>query len=105
KRLRDDLEKDDVFWDGRDKFVKSGAILYAYNLVRIAALERELGSKDGELKAWEELERNAGWNDRPANLKTYDPEAYALLEQNFTRGDVSLADFIAQRKKEIAKAD
>lgn len=101
KRLKSELELDDAFWERRDKFIKSGTILYAYNLVRIAALEGQLGSKEGELQAWEELVRNAGWRDRPANLKTYDPEAYALLAQNFTQGDISLLDFIEQRKKEL----
>jgi len=103
KRLKTDLERDDAFWESRDKFVRSGTILYAYNLVRIASLERQLGSKEGELKAWEELVQNAGWKSLPANMKTYDPEAYALLAQNFTQGDVSLLDYIEQRKKELAE--
>lgn len=103
KRLKADLEQDDAFWEGRDKFVKSGTILYAYNLLRIAALERQVGSKEGELKAWEELVKNAGWKERPVNMKMYDPEAYALLAQNFTQGDVSLLDFIEQRKKELTQ--
>jgi hypothetical protein len=101
KQLNIDLEKDDSFWEKRDKFIRSGTVLYAYNLVRIAALERQSGSKAGELMAWDELVRNAGWKDRPANLKTYDPDAYALLAQNFTQGDVSLLDYIEQRKKQL----
>ncbi len=103
KQLKSDLEQDDAFWEGRDKLIHSGTVLYAYNMVRIAALERQLGSKEGELKAWEELVRNAGWKDRPSNPKTYDPEAYALLAQNFTQGDVSLLDYIEQRKKELTQ--
>jgi hypothetical protein len=103
KRLKIDLEKDDAFWESRDKFIRSGTILYAYNLVRIASLERQLGSKEGELKAWEELVQNAGWKSLPANMKTYDPEAYALLAQNFTQGDISLLDYIEQRKKELTE--
>ncbi len=101
KQLKKDLEKDEAFWEKRDKFIRSGTILYAYNLVRIASLERQTGSKEGELMAWDELVRNAGWKDSPSNLKTYDPDAYSLLAQNFTRGGVSLLDFIEQRKKEL----
>lgn len=97
-----ELENDDAFWEGRDKFVRSGTVLYAYNLVRIAALERQLGSNEGELRAWEELVSNAGWNDRPLNTKTYDPQAYELLAQNFKQGDVSLLDYIEQRKKNLS---
>ncbi|MGC1878277.1 MAG: hypothetical protein WA678_02730 [Rhabdochlamydiaceae bacterium] len=101
KNLKTDLEKDDAFWERRDKFAASGTVLFAYNLVRIASLERQLGSKEGELKAWEELVQNAGWKDEPVNLKTYDHEAYHLLAQNFTTGNISLLDFIEQRKKEL----
>lgn len=99
KRLKSDLDQDDAFWQGRDKFVRSGAMLYAYNLIRIAALERELGSKEGELKAWEELVNCAGWGQTPPCAKTYDPEAYALLAQNFTQGETSLLDYIQERKR------
>ncbi len=101
QRLKSAMEGDDPFWEGRDKMIKSGSVLYAYNLLRIASLQQQLGSKEGELKAWEELVANAGWKDKPSNLKTYDPEAYALLAQNFTQGDVSLLDFIEQRRKEL----
>lgn len=101
KQLKVELEQDHIFWENRDKFIRSGTILYAYNLLRIASLEGQLGFKENELEAWDELLRNAGWKERPSNLKTYDPEAYALLAQNFTRGDVSLLDFIEQRKKEL----
>jgi hypothetical protein len=102
KQLKTELEGDDVFWAGRDKFIHSGTVLYAYNLLRIAALERQLGSNEGELKAWEELVTNAGWNQHyPLHTKTYDPEAYALLAQNFKQGDLSLLDYIEQRKKEL----
>lgn len=101
KQLKRDLENDEAFWDRRDKFIRSGTILYAYNLVRIASLERQMGSKKGELMAWDDLVRSAGWKDFPANSKTYDPDAYSLLAQNFTQGGVSLLDFIEQRKKEL----
>jgi hypothetical protein len=101
KRLKLDLEDDDTFWEEREKAARSGVILYAYNLVRIAALERELGSKEGELKAWEDLVCWAGWKGGAAPAKRYDPEASAFLTQNFTQGDVSLVDYIEQRKKEL----
>jgi hypothetical protein len=103
KSLKNDLEKNDAFWENRDRFAPSGTILYAYNLVRIASLERQLGSKEGELRAWEELVKNAGWKGQPAEMKMVDPEAYALLAQNFTQGDISLLDYIEQRKKELVE--
>jgi hypothetical protein len=101
KRLKSDLEGDDAFWESRDPFVRSGAILYAYNLVRIASLEREMGSKEGERKAWEELILISGWRGSPINKKVYDEEAYAFLAQNFSQGDISLLDYIEQRMKQL----
>lgn len=101
KQMKADLEKDDPFWDRQDKMVRSGSVLYAYNLVRIATLEGQLGSKEGELKAWDELVQNAGWKGIPPQSKTYDPEAYSLLAQNFKQGDISFLDFIEKRKKEL----
>lgn len=103
KRLKSDLEQDDVFWDSRDKFIRSGVILYAYNLVRIASLQKELGSKEGELMAWDELIKNSGWKELPVNKKMYDPEAYSHLAQNFTQGDVSLLDYIEQRRRVLTQ--
>ncbi len=101
KQMKAELEKDGAFWEKRDKLVHSGTLLYAYNLLRIAALERETGSKEGELKAWEELVSHAGWKGAPANPMTYDREAYSMLAQNFSEGDLTLLDFIEQRKKEL----
>lgn len=98
KQLKADLEKDDLFWSQKDPMVKSGSILYAYNLMRIATLEHEVGSRADELRAWEELVDNAGWEKKPSNLKTYDPEAYGLLAANFQKGEVSLRDFIEERR-------
>lgn len=97
--LKIQMLQDDAFWEGRDKIVRSGAALYAYNLLRIAMLYQRLGEKEAELQAWEELVQNAGWRGAPINPKTYDPEAYQALLENFTQGDLSLLDYIEQRKR------
>lgn len=98
QQLKADLEQDLAFWNKRDKLVKSGTVLYAYNLIRIAALERQVGSVQGELAAWDEFLHNSGWNKQPKNPLTYDPDAYALLASNFQDGKASLLDFIQERK-------
>lgn len=101
KLLKKDLEKDETFWSKRDKTIRSGSLLYAYNLIRIAALERALGSKEGELAAWTELVDNAGWLGAPKNMQMYDPEAYALIAQHFQKGEISFLDFINARKQAL----
>jgi hypothetical protein len=99
KQFKHDLSEDALFWQTRDKMIKSGTMLYAYNLIRIAALERALGSVEGELSAWNELIAHAGWEGDPKNPHTYDPDAYSLITQHFHQGSVSLQQFVLERKK------
>ncbi|MES2122521.1 MAG: hypothetical protein V4492_07065 [Chlamydiota bacterium] len=98
EEMKIQMEGDESFWQSRDPLIHSGSALYAYNLVRIASLYQELGQKEKELAAWDELVSNAGWKGIPQDAKTFDPEAYTQLLQNFTLGDVSLLDYIEKRK-------
>jgi hypothetical protein len=72
------------------------SILYAYNLVRIAFLQKQLVNNSGELAAWEEVKSLLeGENSRS--------DAIQLLETNFQKKSgkkiFSLADFISQRER------
>ena len=102
-QLKNRMAQDDVLWTNSGHATKGGRALYAYNLLRIASLERETGSKNGEKAAWDEILYNAGWEGQTAHSKTYDPEAFKILAENFQTGDVSLVDFIQQRKKELGR--
>jgi len=97
KKLKQAMEEDKVFWEAQRPSVRMGSLLYAFNLLRIAFLEKEAGSPMGELLAWQELIRKAGWNGAPAESPTYAPEAYAALLQNFKEQDVTLLDYIHVR--------
>jgi len=97
KKLKLALEEDVGFWASQPRTARSGSLLYAFNLVRIAFLEKEAGSPMGELLAWQELIRKSGWNGVPAESPTYDPEAYGALLHNFKEQDVSLLDYIHTR--------
>ncbi len=99
KNLKMQLAVDQSFWDQRSQLVRHGALLYAYNLLRIATLEKELGSVEGELAAWKELKQNAGWGEDKLISQTYDPEAYFLIQQNFKKQDISLLDYINHREE------
>lgn len=101
KRLKKDLEEDSDFWNAQDKMVRSGSLLFAYNLIRIAALERQLGSKEGELAAWEEFIAHSGWEGAPKNLRIYDREAYSLIAQHFEKENLSFLDYIRDRQKSL----
>jgi len=66
--------------------------LYAYNLLRIAMLQQEAGTEEGELAAWEELRHNL-----PQDLEGGARTGYYHLVQNFRKGNVSLIDYINER--------
>lgn len=98
KDLKESMEKDTAFWNAQDKMIHSGHLLYAYNLVRIAALERAVGSKDGEVLAWDAFLKNAGL---AGSSKSANSQASMILAEAFQDGEISLFDFIEQRKKEL----
>lgn len=101
KQLKEEMRQDESFWKSKDPVVRSGHLLYAYNLLRIATLEKEVGSIEGELAAWDEFLKEAGWIEGVAS-PVADREAYELLAQVFQEGGVSLKDFIKARKERLA---
>lgn len=102
KELKGLMEKDTSFWEKRSSVAGHGSLLYGYNLLRIAILEGKVGSSKDELAAWQELKANAGWLGVKPESKTYDPEAYLLIQKNFQNQNTSLLDFI-QYREEILK--
>lgn len=96
--LKLSLDQDQHFWMTKSEIVKHGAMLYGYNLLRIAFLEQMVGNSAGELAAWKEFQREAGWLTAEPPTKHLDPEAFLLISQNFQKNDVSLKDFIQYRE-------
>jgi hypothetical protein len=99
KTLKASMDRDDRFWEKKSTLVRHGCILYAYNLLRIAMLEKLAGTPKGELEAWAEMTKNAGWQGAQPTSRTYDPEAYLLIEQNFKSQEISLLDYIKHREE------
>lgn len=99
KNLKALLDSDDRFWEKKSTLVRHGCILYAYNLLRIAMLEKLAGTPKGEFEAWAEMKKNAGWQGAQSTSRTYDPEAYLLLQQNFQSQEISLLDYIKYREE------
>jgi hypothetical protein len=92
KELKASMENDTPFWEQ-----KYGSILFAFNLLRIAMLEKAAGTKEGEWTAWQELKKHAGWGQESATK--CDPEAFRLLAENFRSKEVSLTDYIRHRER------
>ncbi|MFS8564349.1 MAG: hypothetical protein LVR00_08635 [Rhabdochlamydiaceae bacterium] len=105
KNLKMQLAVDNSFWSQKSQIAPHGSLLYAYNLLRIATLEKELGSPEGELAAWKELKQNAGWGENKIISQMYDPEAYFLIQQNFKKQDISLLDYINHREAIISSGN
>lgn len=95
--LKQSLDQDLTFWKTQSDLVRHGGILYGYNLLRIAFLQQLTGNKPGELAAWKEFKREAGWLETEAPTKN-DSESFELISQNFQKNDVSLKDFIHYRE-------
>ncbi|MCH9612280.1 MAG: hypothetical protein S4CHLAM102_07660 [Chlamydiia bacterium] len=77
-----------------------GAILFAFNLFRIASLHRELGQFEEELAALEELEKyvtspSQGNGDTLVSMK----QGLAQFSNHFESGKVGLMDYVQMRIK------
>lgn len=98
KMLKHDLDIDEHFWETKSDVIRHGALLYGYNLVRIATLEKVAGTAEGELLAWSDLKKAAGWDSETPDPRVYDSEAYLLLQENFKKQSISLLDYIHYRE-------
>lgn len=77
--------------------IQDNDLLNALNLVRIALLQQELGDRDGELSAWKEWQRYAGWKGTAPEIKTLDPKVYFVVQNYYGQGGLSLANYIESR--------
>lgn len=67
------------------------SLLYPYNLLRISFLEKQVGNKESELLAWQELEKYL--NEKKEHTKDF-LDAFQVDKSN-------LAEFIEFRKREL----
>lgn len=75
----------------RMKADQKGAILYAYNLFRIASLQQELKNRPGEKAGWEELESYLADNGKVAEV----------FMNGFAEEKVLLKEYILERKRAL----
>ncbi len=68
-----------------------GSLLYAHNLMRIACLQQQLNNHPGEKAAWEELESFIQGGTPLGDL----------VRANFSEKRIDLANYIADRKKQL----
>ncbi|MES2345278.1 MAG: hypothetical protein V4494_05010 [Chlamydiota bacterium] len=87
KALMEEMQADSSLFAEGD-LVRWEGLLYAFNLVRIGMLEKEVGSFIGEQKAWDEL----------IGLKNKDPEAFSTIQYHFRENNITLFDYISSRR-------
>lgn len=78
-----------------------GDSLFAYNLLRIAMLKKELGSPEEELQAWKEWKQYARIDDQSPPNDFIAPEAFIALNNQVGEDNFSLLQYIEAREKEL----
>lgn len=81
---------------GNDR--KFGDTLYAYNLLRIGMIQRELGLRDQELKTWQKWSQ---FLNSKEELEGIDSKGFDIVLRQFTSGNLSLKNYIEERNKEL----
>lgn len=76
-----------------------GDELFAFNLLRIAMLQQELGNNVAERQAWQEWKNYAGLNGNAQMHGNVNPLAFRTIIQGLTIGSISLADYISYRER------
>jgi len=69
-------------------------LLFAFNLLRIAFLEGQIGSAKDEMAAWEEFKKLSTANQSPSSSA-----AFATVIRHFEEGQVALKNYIESREK------
>lgn len=77
----------------------STALLFAYNLLRIAMLNKQTEHKEGEIKAWQEWERYAAIDKENKDPLFIDPKSFGKIKDFFKEGNFSLDQYIGRRKE------
>ena len=77
-----------------------GSNLYAFNLLRIAFLEQQIGNRENELKSWKEWKMyTSHTNSTP--LPPVDRKAFFNIAQLYNEGALSLDNYIQIRLKSL----
>ncbi len=88
--------KESLIQEAPNKEMKFGSVLFAYNLIRIATLNKTLGNNKEELDAWKE------WGEYSKTSKNnINSEAFNQVTKQLENGNILLTDYIAQREKEL----
>jgi hypothetical protein len=98
KKLKDIMLKDLSFL--KNETLPAGAVLYSFNLLRIALLQGKLNNDKEELLAWQELEEYLNLGTIPINDQI--KIANDALKEMFNEKNIELIDYISYRKNRLS---
>ncbi len=78
-----------------------GDTLYAFNLLRLAGLQRQLSNTDAELAAWNEIEQLLTAKESARGKGALTQHSIQNVLATFKTGKVGLLDYIEARKKSL----
>lgn len=91
--LKEQMENDASLWENENAFEKG---VYAYNLVRLGMLAKELEMKEKEMEIWHEVLALAGLESGGSSAYT-DPALFRELSETMREGNVDLFGYIRER--------
>lgn len=99
--LKEAMLSDKNFWESQ-KTPRFGSILFAFNLVRVAMLSKNLKKGEEELIAWRELKQYAKWDqESEKSISNLDKDAFDVMLNHFTDQNLSLKDYIKHREAKL----
>ena len=82
----------------KDETLPAGAVLYSFNLLRIATLYGKMQKFDNEIKSLQELEEYLSLR-KEDNINRKLQKASDLIKRSFKENEIELADYISYKKK------
>lgn len=74
-----------------------GDTLFAFNLLRIAILQQQLGLKDDERKTWQEWKEYLNGQKINESARQIFPQAFNQQVEHFKDGEISIKNYIQER--------
>lgn len=97
--LKEELEIS--FTDRKNEDLSMGAVLYAFNLIRIAFLNKTLNQKEFEILAWKNVQSFFGWTEVPCLSYRASAKIHNIVLENYREKNIDLKAYIFSRLLEL----
>lgn len=97
--LKEELEIS--FSDRLEDDLSMGAILYGFNLIRIAFLHKTLYQAEQEILAWKNIQSFFGWNNVSSLPYRASMKVYNIILENYREKNIDLFSYVSTRLAEL----